>query len=73
MRVPVPLFQPKYFVVQPHLLFQGQLLADIHRQVAEVRAAHPLQRWCLADPLGHEALVAHAILDLVESTLATGC
>ncbi len=64
---------PGHFIVQPHLLFQGQLLADIHRQVAEVRSAHPLQHWCVADPLGHEVEVSRAILDLVESTLATGC
>ncbi len=63
-----PFFQqtPGHFVVQPHLLFQGQLLADIHRQVAEVRAAHPLQHWCVADPLGPELEVSRAILDLVD-------
>ena len=44
-------------VVQPHLLFRGELLSQIGTHVASIAAAHPGQHWLLARHLGpHQAL-----------------
>ncbi len=38
-------------VVQPHLLFQGELVESVERQVAEAAARHPQIEWIVTQPL----------------------
>lgn len=50
--------EPRRIVVQPHLLFAGQLLDDIARAVAEIAQRTPHKQWWIAPRLGvHSALV----------------
>ena len=58
-------------VVQPHLLFHGQLLADIRRQVDAVRNSHPEQVWRVANPLGPAPPIRDALLSIVQSSLSS--
>ena len=58
-------------VVQPHLLFHGQLLADIHRQVDAVRSSHPEQVWHLAGHLGPAPPIRDALLSIVQSSFSS--
>jgi sirohydrochlorin ferrochelatase len=51
-------------VVQPHLLFAGQVLDQIAGAVAEVAKRQPKQEWIVAPHLGPSPLVAEAVLDL---------
>jgi len=50
-------------VVQPHLLFTGQLVGDIRREVESV--AGTATEWIIAAHLGPEPELADAIVDLV--------
>jgi sirohydrochlorin ferrochelatase len=58
-------------VVQPHLLFHGQLLADIHRQVEAVHRLHPEQAWHVADHLGPALPIRDALLSIVQSSFSS--
>jgi len=42
-------------MVQPHLLFHGELVESIERQVAEMAAGHPQQEWIVTPPLADRA------------------
>ena len=60
-------------IVQPHLLFQGQLLDEI-RGLANVHAAlAPRQQWLIAEHLGPDPLLAELIVGLVEAAVTTEC
>ena len=50
-------------VVQPHLLFAGELISEIGGLIAEVRTTTPAKRWLLASHLGPCRLVAEAARD----------
>lgn len=50
-------------VVQPHLLFHGDLLATVSAAVREVAARWPQQQWLLAPHLGAADLLAEAVVD----------
>jgi sirohydrochlorin cobaltochelatase len=50
-------------VVQPHLLFAGELLAQINSQVAEVARARPDVDWIVTGHLGPDPSVTRAVLD----------
>jgi sirohydrochlorin ferrochelatase len=52
----------KRIVVQPHLLFRGFVLGQIHSAVARRAAAQTQTEWILAPHLGPEPEVADAIL-----------
>ena len=56
-------------IVQPHLLFDGLLLADIRSAVAACREQHPETQWLLADRLGPTPLVCDAILERVQQAV----
>lgn len=51
-------------VVQPHLLFCGQVLEQIGRAVAIQAARHPDRQWLVAPHLGTSPLVAETLVDL---------
>jgi sirohydrochlorin cobaltochelatase len=51
-------------VVQPHLLFTGQVLAQIEQAVAEIAKVCPQQEWIVTAHLGSSNLVAVAVADL---------
>jgi sirohydrochlorin cobaltochelatase len=50
-------------VVQPHLLFHGDLLDTVERQVGEIAAAWPDQQWLVAPQLGVADLLVEAIAE----------
>jgi sirohydrochlorin cobaltochelatase len=50
-------------VVQPHLLFTGQVLLQIERSVAEISTAHPQKEWLVTAHLGPSLLAAAAVAD----------
>lgn len=58
-------------VVQPHLLFEGELLAAMRRQIEEMARRHPAQQWPVTAPLGPAPHVARALVDRAESTLVS--
>jgi sirohydrochlorin cobaltochelatase len=47
-------------MVQPHLLFAGELLETVRAQVAEAQTAWPAKLWMVADHLGPDSLVVEA-------------
>jgi sirohydrochlorin cobaltochelatase len=51
-------------VVQPHLLFTGDVLAEINAAVDRFRAQDSQREWIVAPYLGPSPLVAQALLDL---------
>lgn len=59
-------------VVQPHLLFGGQLLARIAGIVCEMAERYPEKEWIVTRHLGPHALLTGAMEDLVTSSLRSG-
>ncbi len=64
-------------VVQPHLLFQGELLAEIQTAVqaaaADAQTADSLRiDWVLTAPLGPESELAAAILERAKAAIQSG-
>ena len=59
----------RQIVVQPHLLFAGQLLSKIDELVAAMSAKHPKKEWIVTRHLGPHALLEDAIVDLVTNCL----
>lgn len=61
-------------VVQPHLLFQGRLIGDVREAVTRFQtrdtanAGQGSMEWVMAEPLGPEAELAEAVIDLVWTT-----
>ncbi len=51
-------------VVQPHLLFHGQLFEDVKEGVAKRAAKCPDRRWLVVEPLGVDRLLVQAILSV---------
>jgi sirohydrochlorin cobaltochelatase len=51
-------------VVQPHLLFTGQVLSQIERAVAKMAKLRPQREWIFTAHLGSSNLVATAVADL---------
>lgn len=50
-------------IVQPHLLFHGELLEDIHRQVDDWRSRVAGKQWILTEHLGAEPEVVAAVIE----------
>jgi sirohydrochlorin ferrochelatase len=50
-------------VVQPHLLFHGELLETVTAQVADMRLRWPQQQWLVAPHLGVADLLVQAMLE----------
>ena len=56
-------------VVQPHLLFLGQVLDEIRREVAEIAAGEGSGKvWIVTPHLGPSVMVAEAVLELARGT-----
>lgn len=53
----------RFVVVQPHLLFQGELFEDLRAQVDQANQASPGQQWLIANPLGPAHQLVRAIID----------
>ncbi len=58
-------------VVQPHLLFQGELLAAVAAEVERQAEQSPQQQWVLTCHLGPDPLLARAVLDRVRTAAVT--
>ncbi|MBX7167214.1 MAG: hypothetical protein K1X74_12870 [Pirellulales bacterium] len=54
-------------IVQPHLLFQGQLLSRLAAQVAQASQQFPAIHWRLATHLGPDQLLAMAALEIADA------
>jgi sirohydrochlorin cobaltochelatase len=50
-------------VVQPHLLFHGELVTRVRQKVAEASARFPEKKWICTDCLGPDDLLVAAALD----------
>src|SRR5262249_34600239 len=51
-------------VVQPHLLFDGQIYQDLTRQVNQLRKQHPHTEWIITAPLGADLRLAETVADI---------
>ena len=58
--------QAQRIVVQPHLLFPGELLAKVRSEVHAFAQRYP-QQWIVAPPLGVDRLIVEAITQLAQS------
>jgi sirohydrochlorin cobaltochelatase len=56
-------------VVQPHLLFAGELLSRVQQEAAAAARRHPEKQWVLAPHLGPHALLIDALVDLSTSAV----
>jgi len=57
-------------VVQPHLLFAGQVLDTVVEAVRRMVEKEPAKRWLLAEPLGPERLIVEALVAQVDAVMA---
>jgi sirohydrochlorin cobaltochelatase len=51
-------------VVQPHLLFPGELLQRVKRATAAAAAREPHREWIVTGPLGGDAGLAAAVVEI---------
>lgn len=51
-------------VVQPHLLFEGELMEQLREKVAKFQEKDHGRRWIMAEPLGADPLLADLFLSL---------
>lgn len=56
-------------VVQPHLLFEGELIEQLRQQVAEATLASPTQRWVVTQTLGTDFALAETLSQLASEGL----
>lgn len=54
-------------VIQPHLLFEGELMDQLRSKVARCRQDHPDRHWVLARCLGADRALADVFIRLVRS------
>ena len=57
-------------VVQPHLLFDGQLLIELRQKIAQIADRNREQQWIVAEHLGPHPLLAQAVVQRWQSGLA---
>lgn len=55
-------------VVQPHLLFQGQLLTDLRRVVAKLAERFTETEWIVAEHLGPDPRLAALVANIAQTT-----
>ena len=58
-------------IVQPHLLFEGELMDQLRRQVAERQQRDATSKWILTKVLGGDDQLSHTLVSLVKQALAT--
>lgn len=56
-------------VVQPHLLFEGELMDELRQQVAERQRKNPAQRWVVTNTLGVDELLSATLAEFARKTL----
>jgi sirohydrochlorin cobaltochelatase len=54
-------------VVQPHLLFEGELIEQLREQVADYAARYPSQRWVITGTLGTDFALANTLSALARN------
>jgi sirohydrochlorin ferrochelatase len=59
-------------VVQPHLLFHGELLDRLHAQVEAIAASRPEQEWIVTSYLGEGLAAGAGSTLLAEAVLSRG-
>ena len=59
----------RHVIVQPHLLFSGLLLDELRGVVTAASERYPGTEWLIADRLGPDALLIHALVDQVVQTI----
>ena len=59
-------------VVQPHLLFAGDVLRQVRESVAEAACEFPHRQWLVAEHLGAEEVVAKCVAELVTGKVESG-
>jgi len=64
--------RPARVVVQPHLLFQGEVLSAIHSSVDRAVREHPAVQWLVAPHLGPHELLVEAILGRIREAESPG-
>jgi sirohydrochlorin cobaltochelatase len=57
-------------ILQPHLLFQGELVERLRRQVDQIATQRPGQEWIVTGLLAESELLAAATVELIEQALA---
>jgi sirohydrochlorin cobaltochelatase len=65
-------------VVQPHLLFHGEMLESTRAAIANAAQAHPQLSWLLAENLGSDllttdGLAAHHLTSAIQARIAEAC
>jgi sirohydrochlorin ferrochelatase len=50
-------------VVQPHLLFRGELLSQLRQRVEGLRRQRPELEWTLTEPIGPSDSLASIVLE----------
>lgn len=58
-------------IVQPHLLFEGELMDQLRALVTQWQERCPGQRWCLAGTLGAERALAEVFLTILEENASS--
>ncbi len=53
-----------YLVVQPHIIFEGELINDLRREIAYRQTFSKSQRWIITESLGADSQLANAICRL---------
>ncbi len=56
-------------IVQPHLLFEGELIEQLRRKVLQCQARSPKQQWLIARTLGADPKLAEVFLELAHERL----
>jgi len=64
MKRPTSQRNPLQIIVQPHLLYHGQLASKVRRQVAMIAQETDDLRWSVTEHLGPDLAVAEAIVDI---------
>ena len=60
-------------IVQPHLLFYGELVEMVERQVVEAAVCHPQTDWMVAPPLVDRAGIVTRTTDLIQKVITDRC
>ena len=53
-------------VLQPHLLFEGELISQLREQVADYALRYPSQKWLVTPTLGTDFALAKTLAQLAE-------
>lgn len=59
-------------VVQPHLLFEGELIDNLRKEVAERQQQQPDRRWIITETLGADASLARTLAQVALALSAKG-